>query len=82
MVSQVRIKCKKCGELSDVTKYVVTPTYTFVAQLCGHRHFYDTAQLSKELEQLGLRDNVIKKEIEENLTRPRNYPIGEGKHEE
>lgn len=75
------MKCKKCGAYSDVTKYVVTPTYVFVAQACGHRHFLDTEKLQAQLEQLGVREKLIAQEIALNLTRPRNYPTGEGKHE-
>jgi len=53
----------------------------FVAQMCGHRSFLDTEKLQSELEELGVRDPLIFEEIEQNLTRPRNYPSGEGRHE-
>lgn len=82
MVTQFKMKCKKCGANSDVTKYVVTPTYVFVAQSCGHRHFIDTEQLQKQLEELGIKHRLIEKEIELNLQRPRNYPVAEGKEVE
>lgn len=81
MVAQFRLKCKKCGSYSDATKYVVTPTYTFIALSCDHRLFLDTSRLSGELEALGVRDPLIAEEIIRNLERPRNYPSGEGKHE-
>gem|GEM_PF-1205338 len=81
LVTQFKMKCKKCGQYSDVTKYTVTPTYVFVAQMCGHRSFLDTEKLQSELEELGVRDPLIFEEIEQNLTRPRNYPSGEGRHE-
>jgi hypothetical protein len=81
LVTQFKMKCKKCGQYSDVTKYSVTPTYVFVAQTCGHRHFLDTQKLRGELDQLGVRDPLIFEEIEQNLVRPRNYPSEEGRHE-
>ncbi|PSN91471.1 hypothetical protein B9Q03_04195 [Candidatus Marsarchaeota G2 archaeon OSP_D] len=81
MVVQFKMKCKKCGAYSDVTKYVVTPTYVFIAQICGHRHFIDTQKLESELAELGVRNKLIIEELTLNLTRPRNYPTGEGKHE-
>ena len=81
LVTQFRMKCVKCGEISDVTKYVVTPTYTFVAQACGHRHFLDSTTLQSRLGELGIRDPLIKEELARNLVRDKNYPTGEGKHE-
>ncbi|MEM3670641.1 MAG: hypothetical protein QW767_02730 [Thermoprotei archaeon] len=81
MVAQFRINCKKCNRYSDVTKYVVTPTYTFLALTCGHRLFLDTARLGGELQSLGVKEPLIAEEIRRNLERPRNYPTGEGKHE-
>ncbi len=81
LVVQFKMRCRKCGSYSDVTKYVVTPTYVFIAQVCGHRHFIDTQKLESELVELGVRDKLIIEEITQNLTRPRNYPTGEGRHE-
>lgn len=76
------MRCGVCGSVSDVTKYSITPTYSFFAQSCGHRHFIDTKELYTHLKDYELFEQLVIREMELNLERPRNYPTGEGRHEE